>query len=183
MNVRFRVMSPYVPLEEKNSRVFSSFPPVAQENLRQLHKEAASIPRMKTYLSQAGASCSGKYVFLAIEAASGLPIAQVDCLIINMRHLKQVGVMREDYDYGLVLDLVVLPKHRREGVASDLVMELVKRMNDPDVLMASTSSGLSCLRVAMSPHLTSCRRIFEAAGFELERSNGESVYRHRLGNP
>lgn len=173
MNMHIRVESPYVPIDGE----LAAFRTLTGQKVAQLHRltqEAATVPR--TTLHRFVPARHGKYVFVAFATESDLPVAFATCIII------ETGVM----SYGIITDFVVLAECRRKGVAHQLVLDIVRRMSDASVLLASGNKQLTLLHVAISSHLISCRKLFEGCGFVLVHGNNgnvtESIYELHLPN-
>lgn len=168
--MHIRVESPYVPVDgelaafraltgQKAAQLQRLFQKAGAASLNSLHK--------LTPLSH------GKYVFVAFDTENDLPVALATCII-----MAATDVM----SYGAITDFAVLPEHQENGIEEKLLLNIIARMSNPSVLAASFNRELVMLRVAISSHLTSRHKIFEACGFELIRSNGENLYERRLGS-
>lgn len=168
--MHIRVESPYVPINTEGNP-FPSLTGAKAEHLNRLIKEASAVPR--TVLHRLILLRHGQYMFLAFDNKSDLPVALATCIIMET----------DSMSYGVITDLVVLPEYRKSGVASKLVQDIIARMSNKSVIVASGNKELALLRVAISSHLASCRKIFEAAGFELVHGNGERLYELKLESP
>lgn len=173
--MHIRVESPYVS-PDGTLTAFRAFTGEKAKQMHRLNQEASAVPR--TLLHKLVPLRQGKYLFVAFDTESDLPVALSTCVIIETGGL----------NYGVITDFVVLAEYRRKGVAHQLVLDIVRRMSDPNVLMASRNTQLAMLHVAISSHVISCRKLFEGCGFVLAQRIGqkggqkviENIYELRL---